>query len=338
VADGDRTPIVGGIIGWAVPEVLRNVDTDALLDSIDIDAVVAELDVNAIADRLDLDELVERMDVDAIADRLDINALVERIDVNAVAQQLDLDALMERIDLTAVMGRGTQEVAEGSLDFVRRQLVRFDALVVTVFARVLRRDRSAFPEGPAALTEAEEIDTGRPVDRKLVSGHYAGVVSRGTGLVVDWFGALASFGLLGAALSFVIAAAFNVEFTLTTEGWVGQVTLVLWLLLWYWAPLVVTGRTPAMFLVGLRVVRRSGAPVGGGRALVRTIVLPISSLILLISYLGVVFGRERRALEDVASGTVVVYDWGRREAEQPASLLARAGQMIRDNRDPVADA
>ena len=87
-----------------------------------------------------------------------------------------------------------------------------------------------------------------------------------------------------------------------------------------------------MLLVGLRVVVRAGAPVTAGRALVRALVEPIATFFFPIGWFGVFVGRERRGLQDVASGTVVVYDWGQRRAEQPKALVEQLGEMVRANR------
>jgi uncharacterized RDD family membrane protein YckC len=333
--EGRRTPFVGGLIGWAVPEVMRNVDTNALLDTIDVQAIVDQLDVDAIAQRLDLDALVQRLDVNDIAARLDLDALIGRLDVDAIAGRLDLDALMRQIDLSQVMGRGTQEIAGSSLDLLRRQLVRLDSLVNRVVDGVLRRDRSEFPVGPAGLLEAPftgDPTEGQALRRRDVSGHYAGVATRLGALVIDTFASLAIFGLLGAIGSYLLNNVLGLDLAIGGGSWLSRGLLGAWMLLWFWVSVALVGRTPAMLLVGLRVVSRAGPPVTTGRALVRALVEPIATAVFLIGWLGVFIGRERRGLQDAASGTVVVYDWGQRRAEQPPALVEQLGQMIRSNR------
>lgn len=332
--EGRRTPFVGGLIGWAVPEVMRNVDTTALLDTIDVQAIVDQLDVDVIAQRLDLDALVQRLDINDIAARLDLDALIGRLDVDAIAGRLDLDALMKQIDLSQVMGRGTQEIAGSSLDLLRRQLVRLDFLLNRVVDGVFRRDRSSYPVGPSGLPEAPlaVVAGEQPLRRRDVSGHYAGVATRLGALVVDTFGSLAIFGLLGAIGSYLLSNVLGLDLSIGGGSWLSRGLLGGWMLLWFWVSVALVGRTPAMLLVGLRVVSRAGPPVTTGRALVRALVEPIATAVFLIGWFGVFVGRERRGLQDVASGTVVVYDWGQRRAEQPRALVEQLGQMIRSNR------
>jgi hypothetical protein len=55
-------------------------------------------------------------------------------------------------------------------------------------------------------------------------------------------------------------------------------------------------------------------------------------LLLGLGLVGVVIGRERRALHDVFAGSVVVYDWGDRPAELPAPLT----RWIADHGTPAA--
>jgi uncharacterized RDD family membrane protein YckC len=64
-----------------------------------------------------------------------------------------------------------------------------------------------------------------------------------------------------------------------------------------------------MTLLGVQVVDRDGSEVSTRRGLVRTLVFPLSFLLLGIGFLGILFGRGRRALHDSIAGTAVVYAW-----------------------------
>ena len=75
---------------------------------------------------------------------------------------------------------------------------------------------------------------------------------------------------------------------------------------------VVTGQTPGMAVMGLRLRRSDGRKVGVRQALKR--VLAYSLTLGLGSFLIPVTGR-RRALHDILAGTVVVYDWGDHELD-----------------------
>ena len=70
-----------------------------------------------------------------------------------------------------------------------------------------------------------------------------------------------------------------------------------------------------MAILGLQVVNAQGGPIAGRRAVLRTVGLGITLFLTLgIGFLGIVFQRERRALNDFIAGTAVVYDWDARAA------------------------
>jgi uncharacterized RDD family membrane protein YckC len=71
--------------------------------------------------------------------------------------------------------------------------------------------------------------------------------------------------------------------------------------------LVITGQTPGMAVMGLRLRRSDGRAVGIRQALKRVVTysftLGLGSLLIPVT-------ARRRALHDIVAGTVVVYDWG----------------------------
>jgi hypothetical protein len=84
-------------------KLIRYVDLDAVVASVDLDAAAARLDVDAVVRRADLDAAAARLDVDAVVRRADLDGAVSRVDVDVIAQRLDLDAVLDRLDLTAVV-------------------------------------------------------------------------------------------------------------------------------------------------------------------------------------------------------------------------------------------
>jgi uncharacterized RDD family membrane protein YckC len=70
---------------------------------------------------------------------------------------------------------------------------------------------------------------------------------------------------------------------------------------------VITGQTPGMAVMGLRLRRSDGRKVGIRQAVKR--VLTFYATLGLGSFLIPVTAR-RRALHDMVAGTVVVHDWG----------------------------
>jgi uncharacterized RDD family membrane protein YckC len=301
------------------------------------------LDINAVADRLDLDLLIQRLDVDAIAEQIDLDALVARMDVNAIADRLDLDLLLDRLDINALatqldMARltagATQDVAVSGLDLVRRQVVRADATVEGVTDRLLRRSSGDRPDAPghAAETADEEarVENLNPeqLQRRDVSGNYAGPVTRLLALAGDLVGVVALQAVLGWAIYLFLDLIGEARGVSGFSAWVGFAALSLVFIAWFWIPVALFGRTLAMAVLGVAVVARDGGILGGRRALVRAVVLPVS-IVIPLGLIGLVVGKERRTLHDVASGAVVIYDWGAREAEQPVTIREQLSARVR---------
>jgi len=91
--------------------------------------------------------------------------------------------------------------------------------------------------------------------------------------------------------------------------------LVVYLTLAWW----VTGRTYGDHVMGVRVVRRSGAHVGFVSALARAIVCAVFP----VGLLWCAVSPARRSLQDIVVGTAVLYDW-RLRPELPAGAPAGA--------------
>ena len=311
------------MVGWVAPAVIRQIDLNDVLEALDVDAIAA---------RLDLDALIARMDLDAVAARLDLDTLIARMDLDAVAGQLDLEALIARLDLVKLTTGASQDVAVSGLDLVRRQIVRADATVDRTVSRVLRRRPGSRPEAPPRLDRpAAPVDGSAAVgglQRRAVSGHYAGPVTRALSVIAD----VASVVFLNAAfvatVLFFFDALTNNDSTPRGTGIFTLASLAVLYLAWFWLPVGFFGRTPAMALLGVAVVRRDGGVAGSTRALVRALVLPVS-LLFPILFLGLVVGKERRTLHDAVAGTVVVYDWGAREAEQPVTIRDQLSARVR---------
>ena len=154
-----------------------------------------------------------------------------------------------------------------------------------------------------------------------VSGHYAGAFTRFAAFVVDWFVIIGAYGLILSGTQFILQLLFGSDVVLEDIDqlwwWIG---FAVWAFLYSTVGLTLTGKTIGKGLIGLKVVSRSGDPLGPGGAAVRMLFLPLSFALLGLGFLGILVGRERRALHDVIAKTAVVYDWGDRPAEMPAPL------------------
>lgn len=317
--------------------IVRRIDVDALLGRIDVDSLLARADVNALLDRVDVDALLDRVDVNRLLDRVEPDRLLDRVDVDRLMQRVDVEALVRRAGIPDIVAESTGQVAGSALDLARRQLVGLDVGLSRIITRLLRRDPDAQPVGPRRL-----VDDGRarlappsPEDSRIrarfqVSGFYAGPLTRALAFAGDVALAGAAFTGLAVGVSWLLAVVLGVA--VETDDRVGPVwgaALVLWLFTYWYATTSVVGRTPAMMLAGLRIVRRDGTPVPPRKAFVRTVTLPLSLLLLGAGGALMLIDPERRTLHDRLAGTTVVYDWGGRPAELPTPL----GRWIADHSD-----
>jgi uncharacterized RDD family membrane protein YckC len=152
-------------------------------------------------------------------------------------------------------------------------------------------------------------------------GHYAGSVSRFLGYAIDLGVISGLFGLALAAVSF--AASMITGHTVSWNGSGVPVAIAYgcWWFVYFAYSWAVSGKTFGMAVLGVQVVSREGATAGPRRAIVRTLVFPLSFLLLGLGFAGILLGRERRALHDVIAGTTVVYAWDARA--QRLRFLAR---------------
>ncbi|HEU5301331.1 MAG TPA: RDD family protein [Acidimicrobiia bacterium] len=139
------------------------------------------------------------------------------------------------------------------------------------------------------------------------SGQYAGPATRLAAYAVDVAVSTVLLGVLtvGAIVAFDLVTGARIEIRVAAE--VGAPATAVWLFLYYFVSWATVGKTPGMALLGLRVTRRDGEAVRTGQAAVRTLAFPLS-FIGGLGFVGIVIGREHRALHDVVAGTTVLYD------------------------------
>ncbi|MEO1063554.1 MAG: RDD family protein [Actinomycetota bacterium] len=312
-----RPSLLGRAVGAVAPAVLRQIDTNELVEAVDVNAIADDLDLDALLERLDVNQIANRLDLDALVDRLDVDRVAERLDVDALVDRLDVNEVAARLDMTSLTAGVTQDVAVSGVDLVRRQLVRADATVESVVGRVVRRDPAARPVAPGRLVDASQPeDVDELPQRRDVSGHYAGPVTRLLALAGDVLVAVGLQAVLAWVAWVFLGLVFDVDPSTGSTRWVGLFALGAAFVVYFWAPVALFGRTLAMTVLGLAVVRRDGGIASGRRSFVRAAVMPVS-IVFPVLLLGMALGRERRTLYDAVSGTVEVYDWGAREAEQP---------------------
>lgn len=145
-------------------------------------------------------------------------------------------------------------------------------------------------------------------------GHYAGAVSRLVAFAADVGASWGLFTLGAAALSFSIQLVSGTKFSLTNYQIASLVAAVVWEFIYFAYQWSLSGKTIGMAVLGIRVVRTDGSPIGPRQAVIRTITLPISFLLLGLGFLGILTNRNRHALHDRLAGTAVVYSWDARAA------------------------
>jgi uncharacterized RDD family membrane protein YckC len=154
---------------------------------------------------------------------------------------------------------------------------------------------------------APELTIGR-------QGHYAGAVSRlvafGADVGASWGLYTVGVALFDTAFKLVTRRSYN----LTNHQVLALVLLGLWEFVYYSYQWAVSGKTVGMAVFGLQVVTAEGRPISARQAVVRTLALGLCILTLGLGFLGIVFQRERRGLNDLIAGTAVVYSWDARAA------------------------
>jgi uncharacterized RDD family membrane protein YckC len=154
-------------------------------------------------------------------------------------------------------------------------------------------------------------------------GHYAGPSSRLAAYAIDAVLVSALYSVVTAGVVWIVQLVIAQDVDPSDLGTAASTaTLTLWGFLYFSVPWAVSGRTPGMLFLGLRVVRRDGSPLDPGHAFLRALTLPLSFIPFGLGLIGVLVGREHRALHDVLAKTTVVYAWDARKVR--LRRLARA--------------
>jgi len=309
--------------------LISGLDINGLVQRVDIDGIVQGIDINGVVQRVDIDGIVQGIDIDGVVQRVDVGGIIGRVDVDAIIQDVDIDGLIGRVDLPALMKRAEIDVIVSNasrgvftrlLDALRRQLVGVDTVLIGIVNRVFRRPR-----------ELSTITDG------TVTGRLAGGISRLAAWGIDAFTVAFSYGITIAVGLFLVNLFTGDEVTANSSQLWYVAGYGVFGFFYYWIGLTLTGRSIGKGLLGLRVLGPGDQPITPLRAMVRTLVYPIS-LILWIGLIPIVTGKRRRALHDWAAGSTVVYDWGDRPSEIPAPLTDWLRRHHVDASDPDAGA
>jgi uncharacterized RDD family membrane protein YckC len=117
-------------------------------------------------------------------------------------------------------------------------------------------------------------------------GHYAGAVSRLVAFGADVGASWGLFTLGVAALAFTIQLVTGSKFSLTSHQIASLIAAVIWEFIYFSYQWALSGKTLGMAVLGIRVVRSDGSPVGARQAVLRTLTLPLSFLLFGLGFLG----------------------------------------------------
>ena len=168
------------------------------------------------------------------------------------------------------------------------------------------------PHVPVSTEETENL-----------RGQHAGFASRFSAFIVDCAVSIAIFELVLAAASFAASVLTGSSIHWSRGNTWVIVAFFAWEFFYYAYFWTASGKTPGMVLLGVQVIGQDGTRAGTRRGLIRTAAFPLSFILLGLGFLGILLGRDRRALHDVIADTAVVYCWDAREARLRS--LARQG-------------
>lgn len=136
---------------------------------------------------------------------------------------------------------------------------------------------------------------------------YAGLVSRTVALAIDAVALTIGFAVASGVLGLILSLFTAVEVSSpgAVLGAAAMWSLVVggyFVLFW-----TLTGETPGMRLMALRVIDQDGGPLGFGQALLRLIGAILAAIPFFAGYLLILVDDRRRGLHDMIAGTTVVY-------------------------------
>jgi uncharacterized RDD family membrane protein YckC len=163
-----------------------------------------------------------------------------------------------------------------------------------------------------------------PEETVTAQGNYAGSVSRFVAYAIDLLVSSAVFALALAAISYVVKIVTGKQVSWNRQDILVVIFYVAWEFFYFGYSWAVSGRTFGMAVLGIQVVRADGARAEPRRGVIRSLVFPLSFLLLGLGFLGILVQRERRALHDLIAGTAVIYAWDARAAR--LRFLAREAE------------
>jgi uncharacterized RDD family membrane protein YckC len=156
--------------------------------------------------------------------------------------------------------------------------------------------------------DAQKLSLATP-ERAMLSLPIAGIGSRTLAHMVDWLILAVAWAVAILAFS-VVAPLIDVWGQLSS---VGQVAAVLGVFATFWVywtatEVLMSGQSPGKKLMGIRVVRQDGSPVGLFESAVRNLIRFVDLLpsFYAVGLVAMLIDKQNRRLGDLAAGTVLV--------------------------------
>jgi uncharacterized RDD family membrane protein YckC len=145
-------------------------------------------------------------------------------------------------------------------------------------------------------------------------GNYAGGVTRLVAFAADVGASWGIFTVGVAGLGFAINLVTGKQFNLANRQILALIAIIIWQFVYFAYQWSLGGKTIGMAVLGIRVVATDGDPITPRQAVIRTVTLPLSFLVLGLGFIGILLNKDRHALHDRLAKTAVVYSWDARAA------------------------
>ena len=174
--------------------------------------------------------------------------------------------------------------------------------------------------------------------RRTLQGHYAGFVSRGLALVIDYLVLTLCIFIIGwfaGSLENLLLSIqiINLQWITDVVRLVTSITFtILFTYVYFSFFWFLTGQTIGNAIMGIRVIRKDGRRVTLLRSLLRLIGYLISLCLGGIGFLWALGEDKRRGWHDILAGTIVIYSWEALPDERFLSMQENSRHSIKFRR------
>jgi hypothetical protein len=138
----------------AIAQAVAQRVIDLVVESLNVNALLARIDLNALLARVDLNQELGRVDLNQVLSQVDLNELMARVDINEIVGRIDIEALVENTDLGALLASSSSTIVTEAVDLGRSHAVSMDDTIARWVSR-LRRNHTG-RAGPPELPTAQE--------------------------------------------------------------------------------------------------------------------------------------------------------------------------------------